>query len=431
MATFVCKVITPQGQNVEVTLKETDKIACIKRLKDNGMTPIEITKKFDLFAIFRHDPKATAVIHSQKEKNKTHINLNKEIQLVSKVSLEELKKFTQEFYMLKQSKFSNKDALEAIVSSATNEKLKQVLTDVLKNVEEEKFMYKAMQEHPSVFPIIYINLIKTGEVTGNLEESLQNAVKYIEGEILISSKFQGELLPNILMFIGILAMLFIAMVVGVPVLENIFLASGNVIKLPAITVIMSKISSKIIDIWYILLIILIIIVFGLYRYIRTDKGKLKYDKFKYTNLIFGDITYSLDFARFIRSLHINLRSKLRLEDALEVSKNVVKNTFLLNTIERSISNVYMGKSWVEPFEENKLLNPIIIEILKKGNKATMAEIIGKAVEYMDFEIEIQNNRLSKILPGISYAIVGIVILLFTFTIIIPVIKIYLGGFLFI
>ena len=75
---------------------------------------------------------------------------------------------------------------------------------------------------------------------------------------------------------------------------------------------------------------------------------------KYKNYIFGDITYSLDFSRFLRCLQINLRSKLRLEDALEISKNVVKNTHLLGTIEKAISNVYVGKSWVEPFEEDKL-----------------------------------------------------------------------------
>ena len=61
----------------------------------------------------------------------------------------------------------------------------------------------------------------------------------------------------------------------------------------------------------------------------------------------------------------------------------------------------------------------------------MSEMLTKAVEYMNFEIEIQDNKLFKVLPGISYTIVGITILLFTITIIIPCIQIYLGGFLFI
>lgn len=432
MAKFVCKVMTPQGQTVTVNIKEKDKISCIKRLKDNGMSPIEITKKFDLFGLlYKEKSQNTAVIHAQKEASKPKVDLNKEIKLIEKVSLEELKKFTQEFYLLKQSKFSNKDALDAIISGATNEKLKAVLVDVLKNVETETFMYKAMQDHPSVFPSVYINLIKTGEVTGNLEESLQNAVKYIEGEILISTKMQYELLPNIGMFLTILVMLFVAMVIGVPVLQNIFIASGNIIELPKITIILSTIANKIADIWYVFAIIILASVIVFYRYIKTENGKLKFDLYKYKNPLFGDITYSLDFSRFIRSLHINLRSKLRLEDALEVSKNVVKNVYLLSTIEKAINNVYTGKSWVEPFEKEKLLNPIILEILKKGTKATMVETLSKTVEYMDFEIEIQSNKMSKVLPGISYTIVGITILLFLVTIIIPCVQIYLGGFLFI
>ena len=61
----------------------------------------------------------------------------------------------------------------------------------------------------------------------------------------------------------------------------------------------------------------------------------------------------------------------------------------------------------------------------------MVETLSKTVEYMDFEIEIQSNKMSKVLPGISYTIVGITILLFLVTIIIPCVQIYLGGFLFI
>lgn len=431
MASFECKVVTPQGQTVIVNMREKDKISCFKRLKENGMTPIEVTKKFDPFGFIKEKTEKTAVIHSQKNADKVKINLNKEIKFSSKISLDELKKFTQEFYLLKQSKFSNKDAMLAIISGATDEKFKIVLEDILKNIESEVFMYKAMQEHPSIFPKVYINLIKTGEITGNLEESLQNAVKYLDGEILIATKLQNELIPNIGMFIAIILMLFIAMVIGVPVLQNIFIASGNVIELPKITIILSALANKIADVWYILAIIMLIVIVIQYRYIKTEKGRKKLDLLKYKNYIFGDIIYSLDFARFIRSLYINLRSKLRLEDALEVSKNVVKNTYLLSTIEKSINNVYVGKSWVEPFEQDGLLNPIIIEILKKGTKATMIETISKTVEYMDFEIEIQTNKLSKILPGISYAIVALVILLFTITIIVPCIQIYMGGFLFI
>ena len=431
MATFVCKVMTPQGQTVSVTIKEKDKIACIKRLKDNEMTPIEINKKFDPFGIIASKSKVTASIHSRKNDNKPKVDFNKEVKLQNKVSLEELKKFTQEFCMLKESKFSNRDALTTIISSLENEKLKTVLEALVKNVEQEMFMYKAMQDYPSVFPSVYINLIKTGEVTGNLEESLHNAVTYIDGEILITNKIQKDILPNMLMFIAILVMLFVAMIIGVPVLQNIFIASGNVIKLPFITVALSKFANAILDIWYVLAIIIITAGIFLWRYLKTEKGRLKFDYLKYKNYIFGDITYSLDFSRFLRCLQINLRSKLRLEDALEISKNVVKNTYLLSTIEKAISNVYIGKSWVEPFEEDKLLNPIIIEILKKGNKTTMSEMLTKAVEYMNFEIEIQDNKLYKVLPGISYTIVGITILLFTITIIIPCIQIYLGGFLFI
>ena len=283
MAKFVCKVMTPQGQNAVVTIKEKDKISCIKRLKDNDMTPIEITKKFDPFGIFTPKTKSTAVIHSRKNDSKTKIDFNKEINLQSKVSLEDLKKFTQEFCMLKESKFSNKDALTTIISSLENEKFKSVLEAVVKNVEAEMFMYKAMQEYPSIFPSVYVNLIKT-------------AVAYIDGEMLIINKVQKDIIPNMIMFVAIIIMILIAMVIGIPVLQNILIANGNMIELPFITIVFSKIAKAILDIWYILAIIILIASLIIWRYVKTEKGRLKFDYLKYKNYIFGDITYSLDFS---------------------------------------------------------------------------------------------------------------------------------------
>ena len=91
---------------------------------------------------------------------------------------------------------------------------------------------------------------------------------------------------------------------------------------------------------------------------------------KYKNYIFGDITYSLDFSRFLRCLQINLRSKLRLEDALEISKNVTKNSYLANLIEKLkiVEKVTAQRGNVQPvlanvlFEaENNVLN-LIFEV---------------------------------------------------------------------
>ena len=155
------------------------------------------------------------------------------------------------------------------------------------------------------------------------------------------------------------------------------------------------------------------------------------DYIKYTNPIFGKAKYLIDFSKLLKTLYINMQNKMRIQDALEVSKDVEKNTYMIDTLEKSINNIYIGKSWLEPFENEKILSPIIIEMLKKSSNNKLIDITEKVIKYVDFEIENQINRLLKILPMISYGVVGIAILIFTVVILIPCIQVYLGGFLFI
>ena len=92
---------------------------------------------------------------------------------------------------------------------------------------------------------------------------------------------------------------------------------------------------------------------------------------------------------------------MRLEDALEISKQVTKNAYMTSLIEKSINNVYVGKSWFDSFENEKILNPIILELLKKGTKAKSVHTLDIAIQYMDKEIEKEMKRTLKILPEIS------------------------------
>jgi hypothetical protein len=92
----------------------------------------------------------------------------------------------------------------------------------------------------------------------------------------------------------------------------------------------------------------------------------------------------------------------------------------------------MSKYWVEPFEKDKVINPIILAVLKKSkNEKEMIGSMEKALEYLNVEIDEQMTRVLKLLPEISNVIVGLALILFTIVIVLPCIQVYLGGYLFI
>lgn len=433
MDSFICKIRTPQGQITKVKMQEKDKITCLKKLKRNGMTPISVEKTFSIIKldrVTRKQKKVTANIYS-KSRRKFEINKKLKIRTSNKVSIQELKQFTQELYILKQSNFSNNHALSIIINNIENEYLKDALRDILNNIKTRKYMYKTMKNYSNIFPFVYVNFIKSGELTNTLEDALVHATAYLEEEEKIKNKIKSEIIPSIVAFSGIIILIILSLLLGIPGLQNILDSSGNNIALPKITLIFMNILKFLVIHWYIFFGVSIIIV-GIYiKYINSEQGRYKYDYLKYTNFLFGKLTYLIDFSRLIKSIFLNLRNKMRIQDALEITKNFTKNTYMISKIEEAINNIYMGKDWIIPFEQEKVLNSVIIEMIRKGCKNKSLEVFEKAIRYMDKEIENETNIALKRLLEISYAIVAITLILFLIIFLIPCIHIYLGGLLFI
>ena len=431
LTTFICKVMTPQGQVVKIKIQEKDKISCLKKLKKNGMTPISIEpSKLNIFKQ-NNDKKLTATIHAKKKRK---LIINKEIlneDLGNRVSYREIKEFTIDFYTLKKSNFTNEHALKTLINKTENNFFRKILINILNGQKQGKYIYKTMKEYNDVFPIIYINLIKTGELTDSFETSLEYAISYLENEEKLRNKVKKVLIPNIVSFFGIILMLILAVLIIIPNLQSIFRTYGINVYLPGFVLFFSRLVRFILKYWYVAFAIILIALIAFIRFLKDENGRYKFDKFKYKNFIFGKLFFLLDFSRIIRSIYLNLQNKMRLEDALEISKQVVKNTYMMSLIEKSINNVYTGKSWYDSFEDEKMINPIILELLKQGSKAKSIHTFDMAIQYLDREIEKEISRTLRILPEISYVLVGVALLVFIVTILVPCIQIYLGGLLFI
>ena len=292
-------------------------------------------------------------------------------------------------------------------------------------------MYKTMKAYSNIFPTVYINFIKTGELTNNLDTLLKQAITYLEDEQKITEKIKTDLVPSIIMFIGVLILILFAIICGIPSFQNIIESNGFIITLPKITILISNFINYIIKYWYMLIILIITIFVVIYKYIIKPKGKYKYNYFKYNNFLFGKLTYLIDFTRILRSIFLNVQNNMRLQDALEISKNVTNNTYMISKIEESISNLYIGKNWILPFENEKNLSIVILEMIKKAYSTQSLETLERTINYLEKEIELETNRVLKKIPEISYIFVGLALLLFLLLFLIPCIQIYFGGFLFI
>lgn len=225
-------------------------------------------------------------------------------------------------------------------------------------------------------------------------------------------------------------MLIVGTIVVIPIIQNVFDSVGTEEKLPDITIWFSNFLDNLTQIWYVPVAIILAIAGVIAFYINTPKGKYNWHYFKYTMPIFGQLIYALDFSRFMRAVLLNVENGMRIQDALEVSKSVVHNYVLLSIIETSINNILVGQSWIEPFEKSGLSTPMITEMLKIGMQTDLAEMMKKLVEYMQIDMDNIMEKIMKALPQLVYSIVGVLLIFFVLVVLVPLIQVYMGSFLF-
>ena len=146
--------------------------------------------------------------------------------------------------------------------------------------------------------------------------------------------------------------------------------------------------------------------------------------------VFGSLIYAMDFERLMKAMLLNLENGMRIQEALEVSKSVVKNYVMLSIIETAINNILIGGSWIEPFEKSGLSSSMETEMLKIGMQTDLSGMMEKLVEYMEIDIDNIMTKIMKALPQVVYAIVGVVLIFFVLVVLVPCIQVYMGNFLF-
>jgi len=439
--TYMYKAVTSSGIIVRNRVEAASKQNLVRALKENNLMPITIeqlaysakkkkSKKKNIKDIEEIMKNANTTQINTKKTSTVKEKINMYLSKTEKVTSRDLVIFTQNFYLLKKANFNNIHALKTIMESTENITFKGILEDILAGVEAGENMYTTMEYYSDVFPYIYINMIKVGELSGSLTNSLEQAVRYLDSSEALNKKIKGILIPNIVQFALLLVMLFVGTLVAIPAIQNVYDEMGSKDTLPAVTLWFQGVVNNLMEFWYIPLVIVLALVAAIIFYINTPKGKYKFDYFKYKMPIFGQLIFALDFSRLMKAMLLNLENGMRIQESIEVSKNVIQNYVMLSIIETSLSNIIIGDSWIEPFEKSGLAKPMITEMLKIGMQTDLTEMMAKLVEYLEIDIDNIMEKVMKILPQAVYAIVGAVLIFFVVVVLVPCVQVYMGDFLF-
>ena len=443
MPIYKYRAATKNGRIIEYRTEAPNKLSLVKKLKNNNLYPISVIsinakankkmqkqkRNIETSHSVLKQVRAEQIEKSMNKKENLYKKLDNKLRQNQAIKKRDIQIFTQNFYLLKKANFNNIQALTTVIEAVDNPSLKAIIEDILLGVEAGENMYTTMEYYSSVFPPIYVNMIKVGELSGSLTNALEQAVAYLEETEAMNKKLREILIPNLIQFIGLMVLAIVGTLISVPMIQGVFDSFGTDEELPAITMWFSNFLDTITEIWYIPVIVIAAIITSIMLYVRTPKGRYNYHYFKYKMPIFGKLIYAIDFSRLIKSISLNLKNGLRIQDALETSRNISNNLVMLSLIESAINNILVGQSWIEPFEQSGLSSAMMTEMLKIGMQTDLAEMMQKLDEYMQIDIDNIIQKVIKVLPQIVSIFVGAVLIFVVLVVVVPLIQVYMGGWM--
>lgn len=345
-------------------------------------------------------------------------NFSEWIDRFKKVRLEDLVVFSQQLSTLYKAGLPLLTGLSNLKDQAENKKLQNVLDRVCKEVEAGNPLYAAMAKHPDVFSPIYVNMIRAGETSGRLGESLDRFVTLADRELQTRQRLkEATRYPKIVIFSVAIAFAVLITFV-IPRFAATFAQFNMPLPLP--TRIMIGINKIFQTYWFLVLGGILGISFGVKRYLKTEKGRYLWDKFKTRIPVLGPLFLKIGLSRFTNTFGMLNRSGIPILQALEITSATVDNVLLSQSIERVQQKVREGSSLTNALKESGRFTPLVIQMISVGESSgTLDEMLTRVTDYYDVQVDNALKKLPAYIEPLLTLFLGGVVLLLALAVFLP------------
>ncbi len=334
-------------------------------------------------------------------------------QLFEFVGLSDIALLTRQLATLLRAGIPLVDALTALTDQAEKEELKRTLSDIRRKVNEGSSLAKAMGDHEKLFDDLYVNMVKAGENSGNLDVVLERLTEFLDAKIDTRGKIVAAMFYPVLMIgIGLLVMLFIFVFV-IPQVTAIFEDQGEA--LPWITQVLIVFSEFLAGWWFVLFPALIGATVGFFYWKRTPEGKDKWDRFVLKVPLFGSLVRMVAISRFAGTLSTLLASGVPLLKALDIVKNVLGNNRLEEVIEGARVDIREGEDIARPLKASGEFPPLVTHMIATGERSGQLEEMLENIsatyhQQTDLRVQTMTQLLGPIMIVVLGVAVGIIVL---------------------
>lgn len=339
-----------------------------------------------------------------------------------RVSSQDMVVFTRQLATMLSAGIPLMECLEILQEQAEDKGFEYCLGEVVSDVRSGSDLSESLKKHPKVFTRIYVNMIKAGEASGQLEEILNRLAEYQEAAEELKGEIKSAMTYPVISLCLVFGITTFLLVGIVPKFEKIF--SALQVELPAITKYLLKLSHSLTTNLKMWAGGLVLVVGSIYGYFRTEMGARHKDILMLKMPVFGDLFRKVAISRFSRTFATLIQSGVPILAALEIVASTSGNKLIEDAVLDSAESVRQGETLAKPLSRGNIFPPMVTRMIAIGEKSGALEtLLEKISEFYDQQVHQTVKSLTSLIEPIMIAVMGVVVGGIVLAVFLPIFKI--------
>jgi len=329
--------------------------------------------------------------------------------------------FTSQLSLMLEIGTPLSQALRALRDQTKNERFKEVLGSLVKDIEEGRQLSEAMKRHPQYFGQVFVSMIKAGETGGFLQDILDRIVEMQEKRRALISQIRSTLTyPAILSFTGFLVVVFVLVFI-LPKFTVFFRGKESI--LPWTTRFLMLVSDSFRGYWWGYAIAVGATVLGLYLFVKTERGRALIDLLLVKAPLAARLTNKIYTCDLLRILGHLLSSRVPLVEALEATRGTVKNRYFRAFIDQIRDHVLQGGRFIQPFAAYPFILESVKQMVATGEETgNLPTVMLRLARFYDDEVDEELKTIASMIEPAALIVLGAIVGLIVASVVLPMFK---------
>ncbi len=326
--------------------------------------------------------------------------------LLSSVGIKDIVVFSRQFSVMISASVPVVEALKVIAQQAENPKLRRVISEISDEVTSGDTLSASLGRRPKLFSNFYVSVVKSGEQSGKLDDSLNYIADEMEKDYDMNKKIKGAMVYPIfvvtmMVIIGILMMIFV-----VPKLTSIIIEAGG--ELPLATRALIAVSDFLVHFWWVVAGGIVAFITGARFYLHSRMGRRQFDYIILHLPIFGNLLRMIYLVRFSRSMSTLIAGGVNIVASLKVAGDVINNKYYSELIDKTITEVEGGNSICSVFMVSKEIPSMVSQMMLVGEKTGKLDaVLERITSFYGREITTSLASLMSLIEPLLMVIMGL------------------------